>query len=58
LAAACAAAGNFDEAVRYQKMALACQDVNPKFRAHMQERLALFEKRRPYREENKTPGKE
>ncbi|MGI8438528.1 MAG: tetratricopeptide repeat protein [Chthoniobacterales bacterium] len=59
LAAACAEAGHFDEAVKYQKQAL---ELKPRLenRAGMQKRLALYESGKPYREEpaaSPTPGR-
>lgn len=50
LAAACAAAGNFDEAIRYEQQALDSKDVNSGKRAEMEQRLALYQKRQPFRE--------
>jgi len=49
LAAACAAAGNFDEAIRYEQQALDSKDVNSSKRAEMEQRLALYQKHQPYR---------
>ena len=50
LAAAYAEVGDFDAAIKYQKQALAMADVTDKFRAKAQQRLDLYQQRKPYRE--------
>ncbi|MFO0978676.1 MAG: tetratricopeptide repeat protein [Planctomycetaceae bacterium] len=52
LAAAYAEAGNFEEAIRYQKKAL--EKTDEKSRAGMEERLRLFEMKQTYTEQPKT----
>lgn len=51
LAAAYAEAGDFDQAVRYQKQALGSVGIREKKRAEMQRRLTLYEQKKPFREE-------
>ncbi len=52
LAARCAEAGHFAEAVKYQKQALAipAAGISPDQRKAAQERLKLYEQRKPYRQ--------
>jgi tetratricopeptide (TPR) repeat protein len=50
LAAAYAEMGNFDQAVKFQQQALQMRFVSPDLRQEMQERLSLYQKRKPYRE--------
>jgi tetratricopeptide (TPR) repeat protein len=50
LAAAYAEAGNFDQAVKYQKQAAEMAKASPNS-GKITERLALYEQRKPYREE-------
>jgi tetratricopeptide (TPR) repeat protein len=58
LATALAAAGNFDEAVNYEKQALDSNEVIKERRDEMAKRLALFQNRKPYREASghRQPG--
>lgn len=51
LAAAYAEAGDFDQAVRYEKQALGSAGIPEKKRAEMQRRLELYEQKKPFREE-------
>jgi hypothetical protein len=51
LAAACAEAGKFDEAVRYEREAIAIPDDDMEWAAQLKKRLALYQLRQPYREE-------
>lgn len=53
LAAALAEAGDFTEAIKYQKQALSMPDVADKYRAEGQQRLNLYEQGKPYRERPK-----
>jgi tetratricopeptide (TPR) repeat protein len=53
LAAAFAEAGDFDQAVKYQKRALAMNGISDKDRQDMFGRLLLFEQRAPYRDSYK-----
>ncbi len=46
-----AEADDFDQAVKYEKQALNDSSLVPKERAEREKRLALFEQRKPYREE-------
>jgi tetratricopeptide (TPR) repeat protein len=48
LAASHAAAGQFDQAIKFQKQAMSFEGVGEKERADMQARLALYEQRKPY----------
>lgn len=50
LAAAYAETGDFEQAVKYQKQALEFGDMSPEARTRMEERLMLYEQRKPYRE--------
>jgi len=50
LAAAFAEAGDFTEAIKYQKQALSMADVMDKYRAEAQSRLTLYQQGKPYRE--------
>jgi uncharacterized protein len=58
LATALAAAGDFDEAVNYEKQALDSNEVIKERRDEMEKRLALFQNRKPYREarSHRQPG--
>src|SRR5262249_27388319 len=49
LAAACAEAGQFDEAVTWQKKALELGSKDPEAEAAVRKRLQLYEERKPYR---------
>jgi TonB family protein len=51
LAAAYAEAGDFDQAVKYEKHALDDSSVSSKEREEREKRLALFEHKKPFREE-------
>lgn len=51
LAAAYAEAGDFEQAVRYEKQALGSVGVQEKNRAEMQQRLELYQQKKPFREE-------
>lgn len=53
LAAAHAEAGNFDEAIKYQKQILPMAQEEPKLAEEAKQRLTLYEHRKPYREEPK-----
>ena len=53
LAAACAEAGKFEEAIRYEEQAIALPGEEAAWEREMQERLALYQKAQPYREELK-----
>jgi TonB family protein len=56
LAVAYAEAGDFDQAVRYEKKALNDSSLAPNEREERQKRLALFEQRKPFREDSlRTP---
>ena len=50
LAAAYAETGDFEQAVKYEKRALAMPDMTAEHRAESQERLELYEYKKPYRE--------
>lgn len=50
LAAAFAEAGDFQRAIKYQKQALNMNAADDKERKAMQDRLALYEQQKPYRE--------
>jgi tetratricopeptide (TPR) repeat protein len=50
LAAAFAEAGDFQQAIKYQKLALGMGGVTDKDRDGMQNRLSLYEQRQPYRQ--------
>jgi len=51
LAAAYAEAGDFDQAVKYEKQALTDSSLASKQREEFEKRLSLFEQRRPFREQ-------
>jgi hypothetical protein len=51
LAAAYAESGDFAEAVRWQKQALADANLHPDERAEYQQRLKLYEEKKPYRDQ-------
>jgi tetratricopeptide (TPR) repeat protein len=51
LAVAYAEAGDFDQAVKYEKQALNDSSLAPKEREEREKRLALFEQRKPFRED-------
>ena len=51
LAAAYAEAGDFGNAVKYEKQALNDSSLAPKEREEREKRLALFQQRKPYRDE-------
>ena len=53
LAAASAEAGNFDDAVTYENQALAMKGVPANSRTELQQRLALYQSRKPYRDNSK-----
>ena len=44
-------AGDFDQAVKYEKQALNDSSIAPKEREEREKRLAFFEQRKPFREE-------
>lgn len=51
LATACAEAGDFDQAVKYEKQALTDSSLAPKEREEREKRLALFQQQKPFRDE-------
>ena len=51
LAAAYAEAGDFDQAVKYEKQSLSDSSMAPKERQEREKRLALFQQRKPFRDE-------
>jgi hypothetical protein len=51
LAAAHAEAGDFDEAVKYEKQAVNDSSIAPKEREQRDKRLVLFQQRKPFRDE-------
>jgi Tfp pilus assembly protein PilF len=51
LATAYAQAADFDQAVKYEKQALNDSSLAPKEREEREERLALFQQQKPYRED-------
>jgi tetratricopeptide (TPR) repeat protein len=51
LAVAYAEAGDFDQAVKYEKQALNDSSLAPKEREEREKRLALFQQRKPFRED-------
>ena len=53
LAAAHAEAGNFDQAIKYQKEGLLLAEAEPKLLAEARQRLSLYEQHKPYRENAK-----
>jgi len=53
LAAAYAETGNFDQAVKLQQQALQVRSIAPDRRQSMQERLASYQKHKPYRQSPK-----
>ena len=57
LAAACAEAGAFEQAVIYEKQAMAMAEAEDKDQAALQQRLTLFENRLPYHQKPKSPEK-
>jgi tetratricopeptide (TPR) repeat protein len=50
LAAAFAEAGDFAEAIKYQKQAMSMTDATDDYRAAAQHRLNLYQQQKPYRE--------
>lgn len=54
LAAAHAEAGDFDQAIRYQEQAMRMKSSEPDDRKGMGDRLALYRRRQPYREDAKA----
>jgi tetratricopeptide (TPR) repeat protein len=50
LAAAHAEAGNFEQAIKYQKEGLLLANAKPKLVAEARQRLSLYEQHKPYRE--------
>ena len=53
LAAASAEAGNFADAVKYEEQALAMKELPSESQVEFQQRLALYEARKPYRDGKK-----
>jgi tetratricopeptide (TPR) repeat protein len=53
LAAASAEAGNFEDAVEYENQALAMRGLPARSRPELQRRLELYQKGKPYRDDNK-----
>ena len=51
LAAAYAEAGDFDQAIKYEKQALSDSSLAPKEKEEREKRLALFQQRTPFRDE-------
>jgi tetratricopeptide (TPR) repeat protein len=51
LAVAYAGAGDFDQAVKYEKQALNASSLAPKEREEREKRLTLFQERKPFRED-------
>jgi tetratricopeptide (TPR) repeat protein len=51
LAAAYAEAGDFDQAIKYEKQALNDSSIAPKERKEREKRLALFQQRKPFRDQ-------
>jgi TonB family protein len=51
LAVAYAEAGDFDQALKYEKQSLSDSSLAPKEREQRQKRVALFEQRKPFRED-------
>jgi tetratricopeptide (TPR) repeat protein len=51
MAASCAECGDYDEAVRWMKMALESPGLDKKTRGSLEDRLRLYEQHKPYREE-------
>jgi tetratricopeptide (TPR) repeat protein len=51
LAAAYAEAGDFEQAVKYEKQALNDSSIPPKEREEREKRLALFQERKPFRDQ-------
>jgi tetratricopeptide (TPR) repeat protein len=56
LAAGCAEAGRFDDAVKWQKKALEDEHAPEEARKAMQQRLQLYQEGKPYREERGGAG--
>jgi tetratricopeptide (TPR) repeat protein len=57
LAAACAEAGDFEQAVKYEKQAIDMAQSEDRDQAALQRRLTLYENRLPYHEKPKSPEK-
>jgi tetratricopeptide (TPR) repeat protein len=57
LAAACAEAGDFEQAVKYAKQAIEMAKSEDQDQAVLQRRLTLYEERLPYHETRKPPEK-
>jgi TonB family protein len=55
LAAAYAEAGDFDQAVKYEKQSLNDSSLAPKEKEEREKRLALFQQRKPFREDLANP---
>jgi tetratricopeptide (TPR) repeat protein len=56
LASAYAEFGDFEKAVKYQKLALETKDIPPETLKGEKERLAMYEKHQPYRQQPKKTG--
>jgi tetratricopeptide (TPR) repeat protein len=58
LAAACAEAGKFDDAVKWQKKAIEDKRVDKLIGKEMRARVKLYEQKKPYRQSDKPPKPE